>query len=61
MLNLALYLFQNNRLTFGQSARLLGISQSEFQKELGKHHIPIHYDISDFRDDLKTLKQVGML
>jgi len=40
---------------FGRAARVSGIPQSDFLRELGRREIPIHYDPDDFEADLKTI------
>ena len=53
---LALALFQREKLTLGQASGLAGISQWQFQQLLGSRGIPIHYDEADFEADLQTLE-----
>ncbi|MBL8188952.1 MAG: UPF0175 family protein [Acidobacteria bacterium] len=53
---LALALFQREKLTTGHANRLAGMSQWQFQQLLGSRDIPIHYDIEDFEADLRTLE-----
>lgn len=55
---LALALFQREKLTLGQASRLAGISQWQFQQLLGSRNIPIHYDVADFEADLRTLEEL---
>ena len=55
LLKIALLMFQEERLTLGQASKLAGLHQSEFQKELVKHQIPIHYGVDDLERDLKTI------
>ena len=54
LLKVALILFQEEKLTLGQASRLAGIHQFEFQKELAKREIPVHYGEEDFERDLQT-------
>lgn len=58
LLELAIILFQRESVTLGQASKIAGIHQFEFQKELAKRKIPIHYDIKDFEKDLETIKQI---
>ncbi|HVB62671.1 MAG TPA: UPF0175 family protein [Ktedonobacteraceae bacterium] len=53
---IALLLFQQDKLTLGQASKFAGMSQLEFQQLLAGHHIPIHYDSQEFADDLDTLR-----
>jgi len=54
---LALTLFQQERLTLAQASRLAEMSQLAFQALLADRQIPIHYGIEEFREDLRTLRQ----
>jgi predicted HTH domain antitoxin len=54
---LALTLFQQERLTLAQASRLAEMSQLTFQALLADRQIPIHYGIEEFREDLRTLRQ----
>jgi len=56
---LALTLFQQERLTLGRASSLAGMSQREFQRLLADRHIPMHYGVEDFKQDLETLRQMG--
>ncbi len=58
LLELAIILFQRESVTLGQASKIARIHQFEFQKELAKRKIPIHYDIEDFEKDLETIKQI---
>jgi len=58
LLELAIILFQRESITLGQASKIAGIHQFEFQKELAKRKIPIHYDVEDFEKDLETIKQI---
>lgn len=58
LLELAIILFQRESVTLGQASEIAGIHQFEFQKELAKRKIPIHYDVEDFEKDLETIKQI---
>lgn len=53
---LAVLLFEKYLLTFGQASELAGLSQYNFQQELGKRGLFIHYDLEDLKEDLETLE-----
>jgi predicted HTH domain antitoxin len=53
---LAILLFQQERLTLAQAARLAGSDRLQFQHLIASRDLPIHYDIADFEDDLETLR-----
>lgn len=54
---LALTLFQQERLTLAQACRLAGLSQLAFQALLAERQIPVHYGIEDFREDLRGIRR----
>ena len=58
---LALTLFQQERLTLAQASRLAEMGQLAFQALLAERQIPIHYGIEEFHEDLRTLRQMGRL
>ncbi len=55
---IAVLLFQKEKLTLGQASRLAGLSQWQFQHLLASRHIPVHYDVAEFEEDLKTLQEI---
>ena len=57
----AVMLFEKEKLTLGQASHFAKISQLQFQHLLASRQIPIHYDIEEFEEDLKTLKSLGRL
>ena len=61
MQEVALLLYQKDKLTLGQASRLAGMSQLQFQFLLASRQIPIHYDVAEFEADLKTLREMGRL
>ena len=54
-LELAVGLFAGRRVSLGRAARVSGIPQADFLRELERREIPIHYDPDDFEADLKTI------
>ncbi len=46
-------------MTLGQAARLAGLPQLDFQREMARQRIPIHYDVAEFQEDLKTLERLA--
>jgi predicted HTH domain antitoxin len=46
---IAVLLFQREKLTLGQASRLAGMSQLQFQHLLASRQIPIHYDVAGLR------------
>ena len=55
---IALMLFERNKLTLGKASEFADLSQYEFQKLLGKRKIPIHYDIEELERDLENIKHI---
>jgi len=58
---LALTLFQRERLTLAQASRLAEMDQLTFQALLADRQIPIHYGVEEFREDIRTLHELGRL
>jgi predicted HTH domain antitoxin len=58
---IAVMLFQKEKLTLGQASRFAGMSYLEFQHLLASRQIPVHYDVAEFEQDLKTLGELGRL
>ena len=58
---IAILLFQQDKLTLGQASDFAGLSQLEFQRLLAPRHIAAHYDVQEFTDDLDTLRKLGQL
>jgi predicted HTH domain antitoxin len=54
-LRIALILFAEEQVTLAQAAKIAGLHQMQFQKELAKRQMPIHYDETDFERDLLTI------
>ena len=55
LLDLAVGLFTERRVTLGRAAEVARWTQLDFQRELGRRGIPIHYDVEDLQADLQTL------
>ena len=58
---LAIYLFQQGRLSFGKAREMAGMTVWAFQQLLASREIPVHYDVEDYEEDLRTLKELGRL
>lgn len=58
---IAVLLFQKEKLSIGQASRLAGMSRLQFQHLLASRQIPLHYDVADFEADLQTLREMGRL
>jgi predicted HTH domain antitoxin len=55
---IAIFLFEKNKLTLAQASRLAGISRLQFQHLLASRQIPVHYDVAEFEEDLRTLQKL---
>lgn len=58
---LAVVLFQKEKLTLGQASSLAGMNQLQFQRLLASRQIPIHYGVDDLEEDLRTLRELRRL
>ncbi|MFT5473545.1 MAG: putative HTH domain antitoxin [Kiritimatiellia bacterium] len=58
LLDLALGMYADSRASLGQAARISGMHQAAFMKELSSRRIPLHYDIDDFQQDMATLDKL---
>ena len=56
---LAIYLFQQGKLSFGKAKEMAGMTAWAFQQLLGSRSIPVHYHTEDYEQDLITLKELG--
>ncbi len=52
---LALQLYREGLLSFGNARRLAGMNKVDFHFLLGQRKIERHYDIDDYRKDLETV------
>lgn len=55
-LEIAILLFQQEKITLGTASQFADMNQLEFQRVLGSLKIQIHYGVEEFRQDLGTLK-----
>ena len=58
---LALVLYQQNKISFGKARELAELNIWSFQQLLGDRGINIHYDIDDFDQDLHNLEKLGRI
>jgi predicted HTH domain antitoxin len=52
---IAILLYQQERLSLGKASKFAGLNRILFQQELGKRGVPVNYDIEALEEDLKTL------
>ena len=58
---LAVYLFQQGKLSFGKAREMAEMTVWSFQQLLGSREIPIHYNIEDYDEDLSSLRELDRL
>ena len=58
---IAVLLFQKDRLTLGQASELADMSVADFQHLLASRGISPHYNVEDLEDDVETLRKLGRL
>jgi len=56
-IQLALFLYEKGKLSFGKARELAGLSVWEFMEKLSENKIPLNYDIEDLKEDLETIKR----
>jgi predicted HTH domain antitoxin len=56
---IAVLLFEKDKLTLAQAAKLAEMSRLRFQHLLASRGISLHYGIEDFEQDLDTLRRLG--
>ena len=56
---IAVLLFQKQRLPLGQASQLADMPMDEFQHLLVSRKIGPHYDVEDLEDDVETLCKLG--
>jgi predicted HTH domain antitoxin len=59
LLDLAAGMYAADHATLGQAAELAGVSQAELQRELGRRHISVHYDLDDLAHDLQAAAEIA--
>ena len=56
LLEIAIYLFEKDKLTLGKAAELVGIPKMQMQNEIGGRGINMHYDEEMLENDLKAIE-----
>jgi len=57
---LAIHLFQENKLSFGKARELTGMTVWDFQQLLSSRGIAAHYDVADYEQDVASAREVGL-
>jgi predicted HTH domain antitoxin len=58
---IAVMLFEKEKLTLAQAGRFAGMHRIAFQHLLASRHISVHYDVEDFEQDIRNLREMGRL
>lgn len=58
---IAVMLFQKEKLTLAQASRFAGMNRIAFQYLLASRQISVHYGVDDFEQDIKNLREMGRL
>lgn len=58
---IAVMLFQKEKLTLAQASCLAKMNRLQFQHLLASRKIPVHYDIPELESDIKTMRELGYL
>ena len=57
LIEIAVTLFQQDRLTLGQAAAFAGVGQLDMQRSLASRQTPVHYNLEDLEHDLATVRE----
>jgi predicted HTH domain antitoxin len=55
LIDIAVYLYEKRKLSFGKAKNFANLNHLEFQNALAERNVYMNYDEDDFEDDLKTL------
>ena len=55
---LAIHLFEQNKISFGKASELARINEWDFMQLLGTRGIPMHYDIEEYEHDKAALREL---
>ena len=58
---IAVLLFQKEKLTLAQASRFAGMNRIAFQHLLASRQISLHYGVEDLEQDIKNLREMGRL
>ncbi|MFK7934868.1 MAG: UPF0175 family protein [Saprospiraceae bacterium] len=58
LLQVAIALFKEEKVTLAQASEIAELHQIQFQQELAKRKIPIHYGEEELKNDLETIKKI---
>ncbi len=55
---LALHLYEQNKLSFGKAREMAGMSVWGFMQLLKERNVVIHYDQEEYKQDIETLEKL---
>jgi len=58
---IAVLLYAKEKITLAQASRLAEMDRLQFQHLLASRRIPVNFGVSDFEQDLATLRSLGRL
>ena len=58
---IAIALFQQERVSLSRASKIAGIEVIDFQKLLAARGICVHYDVEEFEEDIEYLRAQGWL
>ncbi|MBD1872758.1 UPF0175 family protein [Nodosilinea sp. FACHB-131] len=58
---IAVALFQQERISLSRASKIAGMELISFQKLLADRNICVHYDVEDFEQDMQHLRDRGWL
>ncbi|MEA3345491.1 MAG: UPF0175 family protein [Chloroflexota bacterium] len=58
---IAIYLYAQDRLSIGKARELAGMSLWEFRQLLASRRISPHYEMVDLDEDMAVLREIGRL
>jgi predicted HTH domain antitoxin len=61
LLELAIWLYAQGRLSIGKARELAGVSLWEFRQVLAARRIVVHYGLDDLHTDMTTMGKLGSL
>jgi predicted HTH domain antitoxin len=59
LLEIAIMLFQQEKISLAKASKIVGMNQIKFQTLLANRGI--HYDVAEFKEDIKGLRERGWL
>lgn len=58
---IAIALFQQERVSLGRASKIAGMHVMKFQKLLSEREICVHYDVEDLAQDMQLIQSRGWL